>query len=210
MTSRRPLVRGWIVLAVFVPMSEMSGMSGCLDLQTSSSGTANGGGPANGSSSGDASGSNSSGEGTGGYGGGNTSASSGQGGASFTSSASSSSSSGSSPQVVLCNTGNGTFCDTGRVCCHGSATTGFDSCAELGMCPVDTIAIACDGPADCPGQICCGTRMKGQYLGVSCQDTCTGLNYVVFCTGDSASSCPMGLSCVMDPLLGMNYFSCQL
>lgn len=85
-------------------------------------------------------------------------------------------------------------CDvsTGSVCCGGLVS----SFACVGpSAPCSYFKIACDGPEDCPGQLCCAnlSLLVGNG-GSSCQATCSGLNLHVVC-GATPSVCPSGTTC---------------
>lgn len=91
--------------------------------------------------------------------------------------------------TVACGTQT---CDigTGQVCCYQL----FQNlgCKQAAAC--GTIKFACDGPEDCPGQICCGTKLYGNVIHTTaCQNNCSGTQ-VVFC-GGSPGVCSTGTTC---------------
>jgi hypothetical protein len=69
-------------------------------------------------------------------------------------------------------------------------------------------AIACDEPADCPGQICCAHRevQNAAYDDVTCSSQCDDNDRVVCDPG--APMCPPGSSCQGSQLLPPGYYVC--
>jgi hypothetical protein len=78
--------------------------------------------------------------------------------------------------------------EAGQICCmlQGPAPT----CTTA--CPVGSDSIACDGPEDCPGQVCCeGPDQTGSHA--TCATECTPGRTVRVC--HDATHCPAGASC---------------
>lgn len=101
--------------------------------------------------------------------------------------------SGGTPGVgtVACG---GQTCDlaNGQVCCFQQFAQNFQ-CVQASACAA--ITFACDGPEDCPGQVCCGIKLYGNVIrSAACQDSCSGANLVVIC-GGSPGACPVGMTC---------------
>ncbi|MBX3126181.1 MAG: hypothetical protein KF718_05670 [Polyangiaceae bacterium] len=81
-----------------------------------------------------------------------------------------------------CGTTNPAVCAAGaEKCCvlnpgadYCTATATACSCAGAPNCT--TLPVTCDGPEDCPGQICCATFSfpQNRYVSVQCENTCTG------------------------------------
>lgn len=118
----------------------------------------------------------------------------------------SSTSSGPLLPTVSCNDAP---CMPGQVCCYYMFGAGQDTCAAPGQCPDpmnDYAVLACDGPADCPGQECCGgwTNQDG-WLYTKCASSC-GANELVMCAG--APNACMGQTCKPSMALGQGYSFC--
>jgi hypothetical protein len=74
------------------------------------------------------------------------------------------------------------------------------------------IEISCNGPEDCPGQVCCGDydNFQGHYTGIYCQDTCTpGQTKVVMCEGMPTVCDSFGYMCYPSQVLGGGYSYCN-
>lgn len=104
--------------------------------------------------------------------------------------------------VVQCGTSQCKVAGGGTCCV---SQQGFD-CITSQYCPAYPPAapITCDGPEDCPGQVCCGTIMQygGQsfYSRVRCQSNCGQQDERVFC-GNHQNACPNGTQCQNSQLL---------
>ena len=111
--------------------------------------------------------------------------------------------------MVYCNGGP---CQTGDVCCLNPTGPG-DHCAHPGMCMPGFIEITCNGPEDCPGQICCGTLMvqngNATYQDISCQSTCNQQDNIVVCSETNPGVCPAGTTCQQSMVLGTGYHICR-
>jgi hypothetical protein len=108
--------------------------------------------------------------------------------------------------TVSCNNAP---CNAGEVCCYLIFEAGQDFCSAPGSCPGDDgwIELSCNGPDDCPNQVCCGTFNNQSWVDVSCQDSCNGGNELLMCEGD-ASVCELNTVCQPSQLLGGGYSYC--
>jgi hypothetical protein len=74
------------------------------------------------------------------------------------------------------------------------------------------VELTCNGPEDCPGQLCCAAfQVQGQqafYNGISCAPTCDQQNQLVVCS-DANPTCPPGAQCQDSQLLGDGYKICR-
>ena len=124
---------------------------------------------------------------------------------SVASSAQASSSTGEPPDgpVVWCK---GAPCQAGDVCCFNLQNANLDTCGSAGQCGGGFIEIACSGPGDCPGQVCCGD-WQNFYTDVSCQATCDDPD-VTLCTGDP-NACGPEQFCDASQTLGAGYDVCK-
>lgn len=69
--------------------------------------------------------------------------------------------------------------------------------AECICQPGDPCSVTgCDQPADCPGQVCCGTfgGVLGEFAGSSCKASCDAVLDAVVCSQDS--DCQPGQHCM--------------
>ena len=103
--------------------------------------------------------------------------------------------------VVNCGSSQ---CDVskGGTCC--ASFQGL-TCASGSQCPNQPAApIKCDGPEDCPGQVCCGTIVQygpnSYYSQIRCQNSCGQQNERVMC-GNHPNACPNNQQCVNSQLL---------
>lgn len=124
---------------------------------------------------------------------------------SSSSSTGSSSSSGGPTNVVFCADNE---CNPKEVCCFHQTMSGLDHCSADPNCGMGYSVLSCNGPSDCPGALCCATRMNQVYTDISCQATCDGFGQYVMCEGDQ-SVCPMGLTCQQSMSLGTGYMLCR-
>lgn len=87
-------------------------------------------------------------------------------------------------------------CGAGTLCCDGGVGTGSECVASFDECECDDTwcgKYACDGPEDCPGQLCCVTTWEGyggniRWAGASCKDSCDPVMDAVAC--DTDEECP--------------------
>jgi hypothetical protein len=123
-------------------------------------------------------------------------------------------SAGSAAGGLAGTSGSGGGSPTGSVAC-GSSSCALpatfccalynqpDQCMSAGELCFYGVDVACDGPEDCPGQICCGKlAIKGQnksYESMSCEATCTGTDRREIC--GASGSCASGKSCGTSDLL---------
>ena len=126
-------------------------------------------------------------------------------GSSSSSTGSSSSSGGPTDVVVFCADNQ---CNPKEVCCYHQTMPGLDHCSADPNCGTGYSVLSCNGPSDCPGALCCATRMNQVYTDVSCQATCDGFGQYIMCEGDQ-SVCPMGLTCQQSMSLGTGYMLCR-
>jgi hypothetical protein len=115
----------------------------------------------------------------------------------------SSSTGGSSDVSVYCK---GAPCADGQVCCFNLQDENLDHCGAGGSCGDGYIELSCNGPADCPNQVCCGLYNGNGYNGVICKASCEGQE-LVMCDGDP-SVCGIGGSCNQSGYLGQGYMYC--
>jgi hypothetical protein len=103
-------------------------------------------------------------------------------------------------------------CDIpGEQCCVSSDTPATYTCQPAGdyktCIGAGSTPVFCDEAADCPGQICCGTKTSayGTYYAVSCETTCESTNNtkIVFCNpAVTPDSCiPFSLTCKPSTIL---------
>jgi hypothetical protein len=78
-----------------------------------------------------------------------------------------------------------TLCTPQEKCCVldpglDYCTAGTCACTQPGC---DITVVSCDGPEDCPGQICCGTYsfQQQQYTTLACKNTCNSNNEREIC-----------------------------
>lgn len=101
-------------------------------------------------------------------------------------------------------------CQSGEICCFDTQGQG-DFCGQTGQCGFGFIELQCNGPEDCPGQVCCGTidqQMNPPYTGLQCQATCDQQNEVVIC-GNNPNICMNGTQCKPSQVLGQGYNVCR-
>lgn len=112
------------------------------------------------------------------------------------------------PPVVQCGAMS---CDImGAQACCWDKNGSKNDCDPTGGCGNNETTITCDGPEDCPGQICCGTFVaaQGEFSDLSCASTCDapGTELIICHVGD-ASPCG-GLNCVQGGELDTGYGYC--
>lgn len=76
-------------------------------------------------------------------------------------------------------------CAPGDRCCFDESTPTLDKCSA-GACGANQLELRCDGPEDCPGQVCCARMHLSQFLQeprfdgpTECVTTCSTPNHVV-------------------------------
>lgn len=91
---------------------------------------------------------------------------------------------GTSAAGVSCGS---TTCTGGDECCAVDPGTGYCtgsssqcSCSGAGCTTTD---VQCDGPEDCPGQVCCGvfSFQQNRYTQLECRSSCSGYNLREIC-----------------------------
>jgi hypothetical protein len=174
---------------------DSSGSAGSAGSAGAASGGTAGGGGTGGGTSGSAGVQAGGGSGTAGSSSGGASGSAGSGGGSGTSGSSGSSSVGS----VECGS---TSCPVpAELCC--ALYNQPHICISPGESCFPGVDVACDGPEDCPGQICCGKLfIQGQnksYELMSCESSCTGKDRREIC--GSSGTCTTDGSCGPSDLL---------
>lgn len=102
---------------------------------------------------------------------------------------------------LSCNDGGGTTpvaCAPGDRCCFDETNPTLDKCSA-GACGANQLELRCDGPEDCPGQVCCARMHLSQFLEeprfdgpTECAAACSPPNHVVC---HDASDCGGG-ACV--------------
>jgi hypothetical protein len=100
-------------------------------------------------------------------------------------------------------------CDvsSGGVCCLPLlGQTG--QCLPSGNCMVTETSVTCDGPEDCPGEICCGTFSGGNYTVLECSPTCNGQGNVIVCDSAGPNQCMGNANCVPSNFLPPGYEVC--
>jgi hypothetical protein len=115
---------------------------------------------------------------------------------------SASSSSGMTQITVTCGD---TPCNPGQVCCYSDLGIS-DHCAAAGQCGIGEHQLACNGPDDCNGGICCGKHSSNTWQYSVCKPTCEG-GETVFCAG-APMTCPPNQTCKPNSDLGTGYFTC--
>jgi len=108
--------------------------------------------------------------------------------------------------MVFCN---GAPCLTGDICCFNPNGPG-DHCGQAGQCDPGFVELSCNGPEDCPGQICCATTDQGgqTVTGISCQATCSQPNDFVVCSQQQPNVCQGNTQCQTTNFLGNGYRLC--
>ncbi|MEZ4219784.1 MAG: hypothetical protein R3B13_02565 [Polyangiaceae bacterium] len=122
---------------------------------------------------------------------------------------------GSTAGEVACgSTANPTTCAASEKCCV--LTPGLDYCAPPAQqCACtspncDTIDVECDGPEDCPGQVCCGifSFQQNQYTDLRCQNNCGGPNQREICKPGQQCQNP-NFTCSQSPSLPSYLYRCN-
>ena len=118
------------------------------------------------------------------------------------------------PPPIMCG---GTPCEVpANECCvvpfGGGATC--QAAADYKTCYADgNTPIFCSSPADCPGQICCGTKNGAQsYADVACEPTCDSTNNskITFCDPSASPDicAALSLACGKSSIL-VGFYVCN-
>lgn len=112
------------------------------------------------------------------------------------------------PGQVFCGLKQ-TLCDLGQICCYDE--NGYnDVCSDPAACSAMAgyIVVTCDGPEDCPGEICCATYDAAEqtYTDISCADVCASQT---LCDPAASMPCPNGQVCKSTQYLDPGYSACQ-
>ncbi len=110
---------------------------------------------------------------------------------------------------------NPTVCSPTEKCCVLSP--GPDYCgAKTATCACsgpncDITNVSCDGPEDCPGQICCGTFsfQQNQYTDLACKNTCNGNNEREICHPNGNTCSNPNETCSSSTFLPSYIWRCQ-
>jgi hypothetical protein len=121
---------------------------------------------------------------------------------------------GSKPFEKTCGTSNPDVCTASEKCCV--LDPGLDHCAPTNQqCACtspncETINVECDGPEDCPGQICCAvfSFQQNQYTNLRCQNTCSGSSQREVCHPGQKCLNP-NHTCGQSPSLPSNLNRCN-
>lgn len=123
----------------------------------------------------------------------------------------SSSSTGPADPTVDCGGGQTCLVNDGG-CCY-SAQQQQGGCSQNGNCPNFATQILCQGPADCPGEICCAQRTNSQfpYDTLQCAAGCDQPSRIV--CDPMNPVCPMIMgqqtTCKPSQLLPQGYYICS-
>jgi len=89
--------------------------------------------------------------------------------------------------TVLVDCGASTCDVASNAACCVDLDTEDATCPADGKCAGNDVKVECDGPEDCPGEICCATTKGGDYDKVRCKGSCSGGNDNIVChVGDDA------------------------
>lgn len=102
-----------------------------------------------------------------------------------------SSSSGGPQNTVTCNS---TPCAVGEICCFNPTGPG-DHCSAPNACNNGFVQFSCNGPEDCPGQVCCAKIQNQNVVGIACQNTCNQNNQIVVCSQAQPNVCQGNTMC---------------
>jgi hypothetical protein len=116
--------------------------------------------------------------------------------------------------TVACRGGGDCSIIGGGVCCwndtfeDGECLDGSEACLQqIG----EHVAISCQLPEQCPGQVCCAHRQfpsnMSPYESTACEDDCPDPDRIL-CDGN-APNCPGAMNCVPSTLLPPGYFVCS-
>jgi hypothetical protein len=119
------------------------------------------------------------------------------------------------PGATNCGVTNPTVCTPAQNCCV--LDPGQDYCsAKTTPCACtgpncDITPVSCDGPEDCPGQICCGTfsPVQNQYTDLSCKATCSGATEREICHPNSQTCSNPNQSCSPSQFLPSYIWRCN-
>jgi hypothetical protein len=83
------------------------------------------------------------------------------------------------------------LCTATQECCVGA---GGSTCVDTGTC--QTVTFACDGPEDCPGEVCCfgagGVGGGGSECRPANQCQNNACHEMTDCEGNTPMCCPLG------------------
>lgn len=100
------------------------------------------------------------------------------------------------PITVPCGDGdhNVSDCAVGESCCFGSDDSSLDHCEATADCGGDYYTFQCNGPLDCPGEVCCVVFDALGFDGrIECQTACDANSYRA-CA--DVADCMSGEECV--------------
>ena len=85
--------------------------------------------------------------------------------------------------------------DLGEVCCTPKGLPSGKPTCEVGGCTgPNSTSVACDGPEDCGGQVCCQVEAPDPSAGdTACAPTCSTASHARVCHTDS--ECAIGETC---------------
>jgi hypothetical protein len=84
-------------------------------------------------------------------------------------------------------------------------------CLPSGNCNSGETEVNCDGPEDCPGEICCGTfSILDGYTVLECAATCDSQGEVIVCDPNGPpAQCPGQTNCESSTYLPAGYEVCK-
>ena len=101
------------------------------------------------------------------------------------------------------------MCAPGEICCVTKQKSPTEQgCSARAAC--EGIAAACDGPEDCPGELCCGDfDVSGdRYLSVACGTACDGSDPLPIVCHTPDGACPSPLHCVQSNYMPEGFGRC--
>jgi len=115
---------------------------------------------------------------------------------------------------IACGSNNNPgVCAVGEKCCvlnpgldYCSPPSATCQCATGGGC--GTIDVTCDGPEDCPGQLCCGFIQGNAYVKTACQTSCNGTTEREICHPNGTCITP-GKTCAHPQALPQYIWRCN-
>lgn len=117
------------------------------------------------------------------------------------------------PGQKTCGVTNPDICSSNENCCV--LDPGLDYCSAT-QCACnqpgcDITTVSCDGPEDCPGQICCGTYsfQQQQYTTLACKSTCGATNEREICHPGGPPCSNPNETCSSSPSLPPYLFRCD-
>jgi hypothetical protein len=103
----------------------------------------------------------------------------------------------------------GSPCDVsgGGYCCIPK--TGTPTCETTGtVCTGNKATVFCDGPEDCPNQLCCATVDMGDLTVLQCASSCPS-DHAIICDPDGPDQCEAPDTCQESSQLGPDYHVCN-